>query len=229
MELAKVIISQPQASNFLTFLEFDRKIFLVRDPRDWLISGILFSIQESRSICEDEKKLNHLIRLFIQKEQDPTSISTVRLMEEVGLASHDQNLQETVQWLKRLYEYLFRFEDRLRNPFLMKYEDFVHERLSELESYLGFPLEGKALVDEPHDHVPRTLSSGDWRNWFTPQDVNFFRPLFAAHMLHYGYEDEWELPGHQVVRTEHCSEYIRRTVNKRKKDRDEIPRSFSGL
>ena len=45
--LAKVILGVSGAPNpidYDSFLHFDRKVYLIRDPRDWTVSGLLFMI-----------------------------------------------------------------------------------------------------------------------------------------------------------------------------------------
>ena len=105
-----------------------------------------------------------------------------------------------------------------QNPgyFLLKYEDFVSERLEKLEQYLGFPLERKTKVDPQYHRVARTKRAGDWSNWFLAEDVEFFRPIFQGFMEEFGYEDDWSLNPERAISAEHASGYVRNLIAERR-------------
>ena len=92
----------------------------------------------------------------------------------------------------------------------------MDEKVTKLEEYLGFPIKAKADVDIAHEHVPRTKSYGNWKDWLTPDDVLYFKPLFAEYMKTYGYEDAWEINRNPNIPQNHSIEYVLRTVNKRR-------------
>jgi len=53
----------------------------------------------------------------------------------------------------------------------------------------------KRDVEVP-DHKLRVVRSkryGNWRDWFTPEDVDLYRPRLRAILERFGYPDEWEL------------------------------------
>jgi hypothetical protein len=91
------------------------------------------------------------------------------------------------------------------------YEDFVKGLLAEAEEYLGFKLTGKAEVDPKYNRVERSKRAGNWRNWMTPDDVDFFKPVFTKFMDHFGYDiDDWELNNDPVIEPALSSEYVER-------------------
>ncbi len=217
--LAKVILGIPDGSapiKYDTFMGFGKKIYIVRDPRDWLISGILFSVQQIPSLYEDAK-LAQIMRLLKQKEKDPRSQSVIRLLEQILQAVPDQSLESMRKWLSRHHQWLFDFEDQLHDYYIVKYEDFVDGNIKALEHYLDIPLRDEVVIDEVHDHVIRTKNYGNWKNWFLEEDISFFKPLFEEYIYRYGYSNEWCLNHRQTILPEHCTEYIDRTVRKRKK------------
>ena len=58
--LAKIIIwlnRQDLLPKYESFLNFDKAIYLTRDPRDWLVSATLFMIQQEQSLYLNDKKL----------------------------------------------------------------------------------------------------------------------------------------------------------------------------
>src|SRR5690348_3976598 len=51
--LAKVLLGYNRDVDTSAFLSFDRKVFLVRDPRDTLVSRVLYDIYNEPTICAD--------------------------------------------------------------------------------------------------------------------------------------------------------------------------------
>ncbi len=199
-----------------SFFDFDRKIYLTRDPRDWLVSGTLFMIQEEPSLYNDDRKLNSILRALQQKQQRPESMSVLELLQLINDLSDRHTFEKTMEWMRLQYTWLPMFEKRLRECMLLKYEDFVDKRLAPLEEYLGFKLSGSGQVSAEHDHVPRTKGKGNWLDWFTDQDREIFQPIFSDYMARYGYADDWEPRPKPAISREHSIDYVIRTVNKRR-------------
>jgi hypothetical protein len=109
-------------------------------------------------------------------------------------------------------DYFLNFQRNQTDFFCYRYEDFVQNKTDELETFLGFPLVGEATVGKTLSHVARSKKSGDWQNWFTEEDIYFFKPLFHKFIHAFGYEDSWALPDRQVILPAHASEYIRKNV-----------------
>ncbi|MGH7821359.1 MAG: hypothetical protein ACREQ9_16460 [Candidatus Binatia bacterium] len=213
--LAKVILGLAdgkEAVRYDSFLGFDKKLYLVRDPRDWLVSGTLFLIHR----VPDGRGLDRILALLRQKERDPRSLSLLEIFDCILQANPGPSLAETIQWMTRQYEWLPRFEARLADYHRIKYEDFVDRRLAGMESYLGLSLSGNAEVSAEHDHVPRTERYGDWKNWLLERDVECFRPVFDGYIRRYGYSEDWSVADKPLVRPEFCSQYAERLVRKRR-------------
>jgi len=218
--LAKTILGVedgPPRVKCKTFMEFEKKVCLVRDPRDLVISGMLFTVQQEPSLYNDDESLLRILKILRQKENNPDSISVSGLFKYIIEASANHRFEDVVGWIARQYRWLLEFESQLENHFVVKYEDLVDGNIEGLEDYLEFPLKGKGVVDSVHDHVPRTMGYNNWKNWFLKADIDFFKPLFGEYIRHYGYAREWELNRRQIIPVEHCSEYVERTVNKKRK------------
>jgi hypothetical protein len=220
--LAKVILRAPETpdprgvSRYETFMPFDRRLYLLRDPRDWLVSGTLFLIQQQREVYEDPERLGHVMTLLAQKESAPRSVPLSRVLAEVLSATPGQSLDALLGWIGRQQAWLARFEADLGEHHRVRYEDLVDDRVAALADYLGFALTGSAEVAPEHDHVPRTRGYGNWRDWFVEEDVDRFRPLFQPYLERHGYPPEWRLAASPVVRPEHCTQYVARVVAKRR-------------
>lgn len=219
-ELAKVIlgfVNGREVANYNSFMGFDKKVYLIRDPRDWIVSGLLFLIQQSPSIYENDDNLNSVLTIFKRKEENPESISFVSLLEQVLNLIPGQSLDKLADWVRNQQKWVYGFEGRMGEHYRIRYENFVDGDTQGLEDYLGFRLTGEAEVGEENSHVPRTKGYGDWRNWFLPEDVDFFKPLFAEYMERYGYADDWSLGDKRTISSKHCTGYIKRTVGLRRK------------
>ena len=217
--LAKVILRMPEDGDgvdYASFAGFDRRVRLVRDPRDWLVSGTLFVIQQNRAVYGDDRVLEHVLGLLVAKEADPRGLSLVRLLTEILAPVPGQSFAQITDWIGRQLDWLVDHDPALGEVHETRYEDFVAGRLATLEDYLGLPLTGSATPEAAYDHVPRTLAAGHWRHWFTDEDVRVFRPIFQRYMRHYRYPDDWTLAPAPVISPEHATRYVRRVVAKRR-------------
>lgn len=213
--LAKVILGVPSEEwsvRYDSFLDFDKQIYIIRDPRDRLISGLLFIMQQAPSIYRDEAVRDELIEVLRRKESDPTSISVLEILERILARMPNQALAPFLRSLEDHDSWVMNFEDRLVNYFQIKYEDFVAGRTDSLGDYIGLSLSSEFAVDNTYSHVPRTRGTGDWRNWFLEQDIECLRPIFTSYMNRYDYNDDWTPSTTPVIHPEHCSKYVERTI-----------------
>ena len=214
--LAKTMLTLASPVKYDTFMDFDKQIYIVRDPRDWLVSGTLFIIQQDDSIYADENKFSEILAILTQKERNPSSISLLGILEEIMRRSNQHSFDRILSAIAQQYRWLPVFETQLGDYFLLKYEHFVDGRIKGLEKYLGIPLGGEGKVDRVHDHVIRTKGYGDWRNWFAAEDIDYFKPVFDEYIKLYGYSDDWRLNDRQIIRPEFCTKYVERVVSKRR-------------
>ena len=167
---------RPQACAF-----FNRRIFLKRDPRDLLVSHLLYSAYHT-AITRDFWRFAQFASALRAKEQDPGSMPFLDLLTlETHLIFNNNGplLANVGQFLESLQFSLDVAGMHDDGVFHLKYEDLVDRRLGPLEQYLGFPLAQSTRLNAQFQRVTRTKAYGDWRNWFLPEDVAFFRPRFA--------------------------------------------------
>ena len=69
--LAKVLIGYNRDVDPSGFLSFDRTVFLTRDPRDTLVSRVLYDIYNEPTICADNQKVDAFVNLLRRKEAEP--------------------------------------------------------------------------------------------------------------------------------------------------------------
>lgn len=218
-ELAKVILAADQGNyvaKYDDFLHFDKKILIVRNPRDWIISATLFQMQQNASIYSDKVVLNNLIDVLNKKETAPDSVSLIEIAELIIKSIPGKSLDTILQWTKEQHQLVFSFEDNLSDYFLIRYEDFVDGKLEELQDYLGLDLIGEAVIDdEERTHIQRTKSYDNWKNWFLDEDIEVFKPIFDEYIKRYGYDNAWAYNEERTIDPRHCSEYVTYTIDKR--------------
>jgi len=163
--------------------QFDRRIFLVRDPRDVLISRLLYNVFRSEAF-RDDRNVAAFLALLRRKVRDPRGVSVlelVRLSDRLrgtdALKYHKLRLQVSVNMYRRHRE-LFH---------LYTYEDFVERRQATLQAYLGATLPEDIEVDARYSRVKRSSGAGAWRQWFTPEDKAFFDRFYARYFRTFGY------------------------------------------
>jgi hypothetical protein len=216
--LAKVILGVNQGqelADYASFSGFHQSVLLVRDPRDWLVSGTLFLIQTHASLYADDARMSHLLAVLRRKEADPGAVPLRELLGTVLDAIPGQNLHANRAWLVEQHRWMLDFPQRLGAFHRLKYEDLVDGKIAPLAAALGLVLHPASDVPAAFDHVVRSKSHGQWRHWFTPEDLSWFQPPFQDYLAHHGYPDG-DLAMRQVIAAEHGSDYVLRVVNKRR-------------
>lgn len=212
--LAKVLIGFNRGVDLAGLFAFDKKLVLTRDPRDTLVSRVLYDIYNEPALCADDAKVEAFVQLLRRKEATPLSTP---LVEVIGLfdrmcrrpllprATHDAAVALEFQ--------------RGHSDFVpYRYEDLIRADFTAIESYLGCSIRPDlAVVPIDYERVARSKRSGDWREWLTPDDVDFFRPYFAPYLSFNGYADDWTLSDQPRILAEHGSEYVLRLVDERRR------------
>ena len=206
--LAKIVVGSPDVD--VTRLHgFDKKILIVRDPRDNLVSRLLYHPCGMATIRGDTAKVATFIDALRRKEADPHSLSMQALFDLVFRLSGLYRPDLAVE----LYPYALDFHRNNAGFFVYTYEDFIVGRYAAIENYLGIRLPaGEAEVSAQYEHVVRTKAAENWRHWFTADDVNYFRPRLEPYMAAYGYADNWTLAAEPRIDAAYSSDFVRRSV-----------------
>ncbi len=113
---------------------------------------------------------------------------------------------------------------------MYRYEDMVDKKFEALNSYLGFETESDAEVPSGtgKEKVVRKKTYGDWRHWFTEDDVAFFKPAYAPYMEAVGYNcGDWDLSPEPLIEPQFSSEYMKDLPRKARKN--SIMRYFDNI
>lgn len=217
--LAKVLI--PAGMGFLDRLleVFQKTVLLVRDPRDVLVSALLYGggyeILWQRSAGEIAEALAWLER----KQASPRSVPLLELFRHFRENFSEPAFFEEIRQLSGL------FVELAGQPgfFVCRYEDFVQQRVEGLEAYLGLALRGHATVEADFQRVVRTRGSGSWRDWFTERDVAVFGPLLEEYLARFGYDPrDWALAPSPHIEPRHAAEYVKKLIAERRQ-REGLP------
>jgi hypothetical protein len=209
-----------------SFASFHRKLHILRDPRDNLVSSFLYAVRHT-SFYADDRRLDQFLAVLEEKERNPTGVSMRRLLDT--MSTLDRGVELLPSFLQR-QELVGRFLVLYPEYHRVSYAAFVEGDVGDLEDYLGFPLSGSGRVDS-HTRVIRTRGHGDWKNWFTADDVTYFRPLLEEYVRLAGLpDDDWELATRPTIPPEFASDYVRRIAyEKRQKDRGRWARRIRAL
>jgi hypothetical protein len=185
---------------------FTKTIGLIRDPRDNLLSRLLFRMVSPRFI-QNPQIYSEIIPLLEKKLATPHSVSMIdlfrsieatNLMEKMIDHRFQENLELYMQW-----------HDSSKSAFIFPYEDFIANDFSSLGNYLGFSVKSNNSLKVVFPAIKRSGGMGEWRQWFTAEDIDFFRPRMSSFMKRYGYADDWELPKVPVIDPTTSIDYVK--------------------
>lgn len=181
---------------------YEKKVWIYRDLRDRIISDFFFRWR--RIFLEKPSvDIRNIFDLLQRKERAPASIPFHHLMTG-NFAKHISLLaRESIQITSKLDA----------SWLLLPYEKFIQGQTNDLNQYLGFRVNEQAEVSSEYQMVARSKTFGDWRRWFTPEDVEVFRPLLGPYLTHFGYDpDDWDLKFPASLPAEQGSGYIKKIV-----------------
>lgn len=191
---------------------YDRKIWMARDPRDSAVSRMLY--RWHRGFRGSKRQYEAHLELVLKKEQDPRSVPFYEICRHTGHNGWPRSAEEVIEEERNRYQNMCEFVKTLGGGwFLFKYEDMVAKNLDPLNSYLGFNIERDAEVpvSTGKAKVVRKKAAGDWRHWFTEEDVELFKPAYLPYMELIGYDcNDWSLSPNPVIEPQYSSEYMRK-------------------
>ena len=184
----------------------DRTVAIVRDPRDGVISALLYRAYECVLTGASEDRVEQWLEVLRDKESDPERRSLIGLITEFsrifGVAEVPDSFFETFvsygRWIGANREHFH----------VLRYEDFVAENIAALSTYLGIALSASREVDPTLQRVARSRRAGDWRSMMLPEDVAYLQNRFGAALAEHGYAS-WDIRPARIDPAT-GSEYVRR-------------------
>lgn len=179
------IIYHPQKPSRISeiFPLYDKVVWIIRDPRDQLISSFFYRWYHIHK--PDSAAFHRALTLTRKKESSPTDVPFHTLAQggahqKVFARIYQPVLAELEKWKDAI--------------FVVKYEDILNGSVEGLENWLGRSVDLTAEVKQPAVHVARSNTAGNWRKWFTNEDVTFYKPLLSPYLKAFGYcAEDWTL------------------------------------
>jgi hypothetical protein len=195
---------------------YDRKIWMARDPRDVAVSRMLYRWQRGYK-GEKDQYLAHL-KLVLRKEKDPRSIPFFEIYRYSRFNRWPLSTEEVFEEEQVRYQRMHDFVKSLGGEwFLFTYENMLANNFDALNEYLGFNVLADAEVPKSTGKakVIRKKASGDWRHWFTEEDVELFKPAYTHYMELIGYDcQDWTLNPNPAIEPEYSSVYMQNQARK---------------
>lgn len=184
---------------------FDKRIFIYRDPRDNVVSRLLFMLPQLIPAF-DEQALGAILRVLRRKESDPSSLSVTEIIKVIASIARRDDLLEDIRTRAILPAHIMQRQSH--GYFLMPYDDLVEGRLARLSDYLGVPMTSEFETTQKHAYVVRRKTSGDWRNWFLEEDVRYFAQEVADAYRVMGFDPAERPEAERHIPAAVCSEYV---------------------
>ena len=199
---------------------YDRKIWMARDPRDSAVSRMLYRWHKGHR--GNKKQFESHLKLVMKKEQDPRFISFFEICRYTGHNEWPRSTEDVLEEERSRYENMSKFVKTLGDEwFIFKYEDMVANNFSDLNAYLGFEVDqnGEVPVSTGKAKVVRKKAVGDWRHWFTQEDVGLFKPLYLPYLQIIGYDsNDWSISSNPVIEPQYSSGYIQKLQKRKNMD-----------
>jgi hypothetical protein len=191
---------------------YDRRIWISRDPRDAAVSRMLY--RWHRGYAGHKKHYLSHLELVRKKEQDPLSVPFIEICRYAGHDGWPVAAEDVIEEERIRYEEMGNFVRTLGSDwFLFTYEDMVGGNYAALNDYLGFEIGKDMEIPESTGKakVIRKKATGDWRHWFTREDIDRFKSVYLPYMELTGYDcDDWLTSPNPVIEPEFSSLYMQR-------------------
>ncbi|MEM1330745.1 MAG: putative capsular polysaccharide synthesis family protein [Planctomycetota bacterium] len=177
---------------------FDATVWIARDPRDQIVSAFLYAFFRSHRVPE---RIFEIAQDMTKRKEAGEHIPLVEMM--------------TACFGEKYYHHPEYYGERLTSCFrepsddlvIFSYDDLIAKDFRALGDRLHLDLAGEAEVPGQLGRVKRSGGSGEWRRWFTPEDIEHFRPFLAEYMTLMGMDDDWELSD-EPINPEYSSRYM---------------------
>ena len=200
---------------------YDRKIWMARDPRDAAVSRMLY--RWHRGFSGRKKQYQAHLDLVLKKEKAPHSTPFFEICRYTGHNGWPRTADQVFEEEQHRYEQMLKFVKILEDDwFFLTFENMVENKLDDLNAYLGFEVQSDAEVPSSSGKakVIRKKASGDWRHWFTEEDITLFKPAFTPYMEFIGYDcEDWNLDPQPIIEPEYSSVYMQSLPRKAAKNK----------
>jgi hypothetical protein len=190
---------------------YDRKVWMARDPRDAAVSRILYRFH--KGLLFNRKQFEAYYDLILKKEQNPRAVPFIEICRYADHLKWPVSREHVINEERVRYSRMRDFVRSLGDEwYLFKYEDMVSGNFADVNRYLGFELKSEAEVPKGtgKEKVVRKKAFGDWRHWFTEEDVALFKPAYLPYMEAIGYDvNDWAPASEPSIEPQFSSVYVK--------------------
>lgn len=194
------------------YRRFDRIVFIVRDPRDRLVSAMLYVCFNLITKKEDPR-IHLLLDAVKLKEAEPFKVSCQDILDTLGQKLLGIQTMGSDEHLVYMINDIVELGKEFR---LVRYEDVFAGDVARLDEFLGFKInqpmnsQGGMLT-----RVGRRRTPDDWRNWLLPSDIDAVRAVFDPLIWQFSYDTDWTLSDRPELPPETGSEFIKARITER--------------
>ena len=197
-------------------INFDRKIWVARDPRDVAVSEMLYRWHNGHR--GRRKQYRAHLSMVQKKEMEPKSVPFHVICRHTSHGDWPMTTDEVIETMRTRYQTTHDFVKSLGSEwFIFKYEDMIAKNFDALHKYLGFEINDDAQIPSTtkKTKVARKKAMGDWRHWFTEEDVVLFKPALSSYMKLIGYDcNDWTLSSNPEIEPRFSSLYMKELTRK---------------
>jgi len=187
----------------------DKAVAIVRDPRDGLISAVMYNAYGCVLAGARRKQVEEWIGIVREKETDPTRHSVLDLIEQSNRIFNTTHSPDS--FFETFLKYSAWLELNRGYRHVLRYEDLVADNTADLAAYLGIAVSRSRDVPPGLQRVARTRAAGDWRRMMLPEDVAYWKERYASALDAHGYGD-WDISPAECDSAT-GSDYIRRIAD----------------
>ena len=208
--VAKMLLERYERTTHEFLSRFDKRVFIFRDPRDNVISRLVYYAgtrlkSAEPSLCES------ILQKFLAKERDPDSISVLELFDVIAPLMGPGGAKAARNVAYKAASFI----PPDGHPFFrIRYEEFADGRVAALGDYLGFEVTTDFQTPERLQRVRRTKTYGYWQNWFTDDDYDFFVRAKRDELVRMGYADVRSHVGPKRISPVEISDYLQRQLRR---------------
>ena len=140
---------------------------------------------------EKQKAIPGASQTGSKKELNPGSIPFHVLCRYIGYGDWPMTTEEVLERERVQCQRMHDFVKSIGNNwFIFRYEDMIDKNFDALNEYLGFKIKDEAEIPmiTKKSKVARKKAYGDWRIWYTEEDVELYKPVYLPYMELIGYD-----------------------------------------
>jgi len=205
--VAQAIVYPQHCDDYLTELadfcrSFDQVVWVHRDPRDRLISHLLFKwarapklkIRKGR-IDEWHQSYQTFKEALTRKLEAPSEVAVTELMGDNALKQSEKRAYQNLERVLELLGEIDHFKE-------VRVEDLFATSVTPLIESLGLTVVTQAHLE--------SFEGNDWRHWFTQSDIVTFNPIYRNYIAKQGYETAYNLFDEPYLTPAQSTDYVER-------------------